>query len=246
MKHILILIIFLSLTIQNRSFSQPTATVQFYGGYSMPLADLKGSFGKTFATWTGGGNPDSNTYFMKSGVNYGIYVKLPISRKSNVNIVGGIGFDAFSNYASYDDSLGTGEFDLSLSVLSIIIGSEYIFQTKKSKINPFIGAEASINVFGGKLTAVYPTITNEYSMNSTIRLGFQVGGGIDFVIHNNIGILVGAKYAYANLIGKIYKPDIGFKYNLGDDEHTSNGATYPEKKIMFLHFYGGMSFYFGR
>ena len=68
----------------------------------------------------------------------------------------------------------------------------------------------------------------------------------DYVFHNNLGIVVGAKYTYANLIGKEFKDDTGTKYNLNDGEHTSNGVNYPEKKVRYIHFYGGLSFYFGR
>jgi len=240
-KSILIIFFMIAASI---TYSQPTGTVQFYGGYSMPLGDLKGSFGETFSTWVT--NPDSNTYFMKSGINYGIYVKFPVTRKSPVQITGGVGFDVFSNSASYDDSGGTGSFELTQSHLVVVLGAEYNFATKKSKINPFIGAEAMLNVIGGKLTAEYTEETRDYTMNSTIRLGLQIGAGLDYVVHNNIGILLGAKYAFANLIGKSYEDGIGFKYNLGDAEHESDGATVPAKNIQYLHFYGGMSFYFGR
>lgn len=228
------------------TYSQPTAIVQFYGGYSMPLPDLKGSFGTTANTWTGNGNPDTNTYFMKSGINYGILMKFPIKKKSPVKIVGGIGFDVFSNSIAYNDTTGTADISLTQSLLGVVLGAEYCIQTKKSKINPFFGAEAMVNVFGGKLTIIYPDETKTFNMNSTIRLGFQVGGGVDFVLHNNIGLVVGAKYTFANLIGKSYQTSIGSKYSLGDAEYELNGATYPKKNITFLHFYGGMSFYFGR
>lgn len=226
--------------------AQPVATVQFYGGYSVPFADLKGNFGNDFNTWTGNGNPDTNTYFMKSGINYGIYLKFPVKRKSPLHITGGIGFDAFSNSVTYNDAGGTADIDLTQSHLVIVAGGEYNFATRKSKINPFIGAEAMVNIIGGKLTIVYPTETVSLTMNSTIRLGIQAGAGLDFVVHNNIGIVIGAKYAFANLIGKSYEADIGSTYNLGDKEHTNYGISYPAKNIQYLHLYGGMSFYFGR
>ena len=236
-----ILIILINIT----AFSQPTATVQFYAGYSIPLGDLKGTFGPTFNTWTGG-NPDTNTYYMKSGINYGLYIKLPVKRKSPIHITGGVGFNAFSNSVLYDDSSGTADISLSQSYLGIALGSEYNFATKKSKINPFVGAEFMVNIIGGKLTIVYPAETKTYTMNSTLRLGVQLGAGVDFVVHNNIGVVFGAKYTIANLIGKSFKEDIGLTYNLGDKSHELNGSSYPDKNIQYLQLYGGMSFYFGR
>jgi hypothetical protein len=230
------------------TYSQPVGTVQFYVGYSLPTHDLRGDFGSTYSTWTGNGNPDTNTYFMKSGINYGIYVKFPVKRKSPLQITGGIGFDAFSNSVVYDeDSTGTADIDLSQSHLVMAIGGEYNLATAKSKFNPFIGAELTMSFIAGKLTIIYPSGTSEYTMNSTVRFGVQFGAGADYVIHHNLGLSLGAKYAIANLIGKSYESDLGTKYNLGDGEHTAeNGAFIPAKTISYFHFYGGLSFYFGR
>ncbi|HRJ85220.1 MAG TPA: opacity family porin [Ignavibacteria bacterium] len=246
MKYILAALVITFVFLGEKALSQPTGTVQFYGGYSIPMGDLKGEFGNTFDTWTGNGNPDTNTYFMKSGINYGIYVKFPVKRKSPVQITGGIGFDVFSNSKIYDDNTGAADISLTQSHLAIVLGAEYNFATKKSKLNPFIGAEAMLNVIGGKLTIIYPTETKDFSMNSTMRIGLQLAAGLDIVVHNNIGIVLGGKYAFANLVGKSYEPDFGTQYNLGDAEHENNGATYPAKNIQYLHLYGGLSFYFGR
>lgn len=246
MKYILSAIIIMVCFFGQRSISQPTGTVIFYGGYSAPLGDLKGEFGNTYDTWTGNGNPDTNTYFMKSGISYGIYVKFPVKRKSPLQVTGGIGFNVFSNSQVYNDNSGAADISLTQSHLAIVLGSEYNFATAKSKINPFIGAEAMVNVIGGKLTIIFPTETKDFTMNSTIRLGLQLGAGVDFVVHHNIGLVLGAKYAFANLVGKSFQEDFGTKYNLGDAAHDYNGASYPSKNIQYLHLYGGMAFYFGR
>jgi len=242
----LILLIITAFAFVNITNSQPTGIVQFIGGYSHPLPDLKGDFGEMYYQWTGNGNPDTNTFFMKTGISYGIFVKFPVKSKSNVNIIGGIAFNVFSNTISYNDTSGIADFDLTQSILGITLGAEYVFQSKKSRLNPFIGAEFMFNIFGGSLTIVTPEETTDLSMNSTTRYGFQFGAGADYVVHNNIGITFGAKYAFANLIGKEFKEDIGTKYNLNDGEYTLNGANYPDKNIQYLQFFGGMSFYFGR
>lgn len=240
MKYKLIIILsFMAVT--GITLSQPTGIVQFLGGYSLPMGDLHGDFPDTW----GGRTADSNTYFMKSGVNYGIYVKFPLMRKSSIMITGGIGFDDFSNDVSYNDTSGRTDLALSQSILGVALGAEYSFHTRKSKLNPYIGAEFTMNIFAGKLV-IDREETTTYTMSSTVRYGIQFGAGADYVVHNNIGIVIGAKYAYANLFGKDFKEDVGKKYNLGDGEHELNGAVVPEKKITFLHFYGGISFYFGR
>ncbi len=244
MRNKLIILIFTAITINNINLAQPDATVQFFGGYSFPLGDLKGNFGSTFSTWTVN-NPDTNTYYMKNGISYGIAVKVPVVKKSKFNIIGSLGFSTFSNSATYDDEGGAGTFSLSQSQFFITLGGEYSFFRKKAKLIPFIGAEAMLNLFSGRLVAEEDE-TTEYNMNSATRLGIIFGGGFDYVIHNNLGLCLAAKYAMANLIGKNYKSDLGKKYNLGDGEHTIDGVYYPAKSINYLTIYGGLSFYFGR
>lgn len=244
MKSRLIFTVLSLIAVNSSIFSQPKAIVQFNGGYSMPLGDLKGDFGETFATWTN--NPDSNTYFMHGGANYGIYVKFPIKLKSPINIIGGVYYNSFSNSASYNDTAGRGTFDYGQRILTFSIGTEYSYYSKRSKFMPYAGVEIMVNVFGGSLTVEEPSTTTEFTMNSTIRLGLQFGAGCDYILHQNIGLTLGAKYAMANLIGKTYKEDLGTKYNLGDGEHTIGTSYYPDKYINYLQFYGGISFYFGR
>ena len=76
--------------------------------------------------------------------------------------------------------------------------------------------------------------------------GVNVVAGVDVTLHNNIGVVVGAKYSFANLIGKNYEADTRTKYNLNDDSYTLNDISHPSRNITFLQFYGGISFYFGR
>ncbi len=241
-----ILIILIITAINNISFSQPTGTVQLIGGYSLPLGDLKGKFGETRDKFTGNGNPDSNTYFMKSGINYGIFIKIPVTRKSKINFTGGIAFNIFSNSIDYNDTSGSVTINLSQSIFGFTLGGEYNFATKRSKVNPFFGAEVSVNFFSGKYTEEYISSTNTLTLNSTVRLGLNLGAGVDVVVHNNIGLLLGGKYGFANLIGKSYSADTQKNYNLNDGSYTLNGSNYPSKSITFLQFYGGISFYFGR
>lgn len=243
---LIILTIFAIITVNNISLSQPSATVQMIVGYSHPLPDMKGTFGATRNTFTGNGNPDTNTYFLKSGINYGIFIKIPLGKKSKFNINGGVAFNIFSNSVEYNEGTGSITVDLKQSILGVTLGSEYNFATKRSKVNPFIGAELSLNFFSGKYEEDYIDSVETLTLNSAVRGGINISAGVDFVLHNNIGAVVGAKYSFANLIGKNYEADTRRNYNLNDDSYTYNGSNYKSKNITFLQLYGGVSFYFGR
>lgn len=246
MKYITAIIILIAISQGNMSLSQPTATVQFIGGYSMPLGDYHGTFGETRATFLFGGNPDSNTYFMKSGVNYAIFLKFPVSKKSPFSIKAGVGFNSFGQSKEYTEGTGSITVDLSQSILGISFGGEYDIAGRKSKFRPFVGVELSANFISGKYTEDYIDSTETFDMKGATRMGVNFSAGVDFVLHNNIGVLVGAKYSIANLVGKGHTEGTRNTYGLDDASYTSGNITYPSRSITFLQLYGGMSFYFGR
>lgn len=228
-------------------FAQPAATVQITGGYSLPLGDYKGTFGDTRDKFLFGGNPDSNTYFMKSGFNYGIGVKIPINRKRfPINITGSLSINSFSQAIEYSENNNYVEITLSQNITSFTCGLEYTPVGKKKTFNPYFGAEFTMNLFAGSYLEDYIDSTESFTLENTIRGGVQFNAGVDIVLHNNIGITLAAKYAFANLFGKSYVPDLKRTYYLNDKEYTLEGITYPSRNITFLQIVGGVSFYFGR
>lgn len=231
--------------------SQPKATFQLIGGYSIPLKDYEGTFGNTYATFTFGGNPDSASYFMKSGINYGIIGKFPINRKKlPLNITGGLLINGFGQNKQYpnDSAGGYLELDLTQNITTIGFGLEFSAAGKKTVLNPYLGVEFIVNIFSGHFTS-YESLsgtTTTYTLNNTFRGGVQARGGIDYVLHNNVGVTAGAMYTIANLIGKSSGKDITPNYYLNDSEHSDQGSVFPARTISYLQFFGGFSFYFGR
>lgn len=236
---------FLALLVFNLTYSQPAATIQLTGGYSVPLPDLKGDFGSTRYTFTANGNPDSNTYFMKSGINYGIVLKVPISRKNlPINFIGTLLINSFNNSTEYDDTAGYTTINLNQTITTFGVGLEYSFAGKKTKIYPYISAEFIANLFSGKYSENNDAIA--LKLFHTMRGGFQFTAGLDYVVQNNVGVTLGARYSFANIIGKNSGKDTPSNYYLNDAEHEDLGAMWASKNITYLQFFGGVSFYFGR
>jgi hypothetical protein len=234
--------------ILNVSYSQPTGIVHLKAGISIPLPDLAGTFGETREQFTGNGNPDSNTYFMKAGLSYGLAFKVPINRKKlPINITGSLMNSNFSQKKEYSQDTSYVNVNLIQNITTLSAGLEYSFAGKKTKINPFAGAEFTVNFFSGVYTEQYVDKTDTKDLKNTVRAGVQFSAGSEFVLHNNVGILLEAKYCIANLIGKSYKQDSQLIYNLNDAEHTDeNGATWKAKTISYYELLAGVSFYFGR
>lgn len=226
------------------SLAQPSATVQFIGGYSMPTGDFTGSFPDRRIEFTG--NDVASKYLLKSGVNYGIFIKIPFAKKSPLSYKFGIGFNAFSQSREYTEDTVIITASLSQSILGINAGAEFDFSDRKSKVRPFVGAEISLNFISGSHTNDFIDSTKTLDMKGATRVGLNLSAGVDVVLHNNLGVLVGAKYAFANIIGKNFQEDTRVNYGLNDAAHSNGTVNLTAKNITFFQFYGGISFYFGR
>ena len=66
--------------------------------------------------------------------------------------------------------------------------------------------------------------------------------GVDVKLSKNVGVVIGGKYAFANLFGKDSTESTSTTYGLNDKETT----TMKARKMAYLQFYAGVSFYFGQ
>lgn len=241
----LILILTAYLYFQVPVYSQPSAILQFYGGYSLPTGDFKGTFGPTHATFTSG-NPDSNTYFMKTGYNYGISLKKLFGKKKNLFLTGELSFNLFHQNVDYNLNTANPEnMRLRINVTSVYLGAGWFFNPRKG-INPFVELGLIASYFSGTLDDILATVDTQHLLRGTIRLGFEGGAGVDIPIQYNVGLAFGAKYSLANIIGKSYEKDDAQNYSLNDKEHVQDNSNHPSRNITYFQFYGGVSFYFGR
>lgn len=227
----------------NNTYSQQNVTVSLTGGYTFPLGVLYSKFGDTYNEFA---PKTDETYYMTSGFNYGINIKKGFGKKKNFRLTGELNFSVMSQSRDYD----TGTVKLRQSFLTIGIGGEWNLAPKTNWFNPFVGAEFDANFFSGNLQQILLSQTNTYTMNSTIRFGFALGGGLDIQFHQSVGAIVGIKYFMANVFGKKTDKATSTTYGLDDGQHKNpndpNSPLYPARNINVLQIYGGFSYYFGR
>lgn len=236
MKKIKFLIPLLALLSISISFSQPKMVVHLTGGVNLPAADFGGSPGLIFV---------QEHYYMNSGPNFGGDVKYFINKNRTL----GLFISGVYNFFHTDDLKdGTDEFGnpitvkSKLNVLSLSLGAEYRFLTT-CKYKPFIGAELSGYFYNGKET--YSRTFPEFSIKAT-RFGFALGTGVDWALSKSFGLVLGAKYNFANIIGKKDSSESKNANQIGliDKEYTRWDLTFPSRQIQYLQFYAGVSFFF--
>lgn len=239
----ILVLIFAVSSLRAQTYPVPKFAIHLYGGYTLPLPDLKGSFPNDVTK-----NP--TPYFMKSGYNVGADGKYFVDKKSTFGIVLSANYTSLSSgdIGVSDPVWGSGTLRTTMTIFTIGLGAEYDFAPKRPA-NPFINAAVTGNFIGGSresnLTGGSDTsgfYSGNVDMKGATRFGVRFGAGVDVKLSKNIGIIIGGRYAFLNLFGKgTYTANTTTNTYLNDVETD----TMKAKKIDYLQFYAGMSFYFG-
>lgn len=253
----LILILSALLILIGISASQSKFNVNIYGGYTLPVADLKGSFPDTLGTALLDFNK-SKTLLTTYGINFGIQGKYAVDSAGSQRVTGGFSYNTFSGSTDYSRPSGTVlTYKNKVNIFNISAGIEYALNPSK-KFVPFAGLELAANFFSGKVEASGDTVLSITRKTET-RFGVIANAGIDIKLWKSGGIIAGVKYALSNLIGKKSEttaittlvPSIDIEEQGGssgsqlplNDETVSSS---PGKVLNYVQFYLGISLNFGK
>lgn len=253
MRYKLIIITTLVLMFSVSLFSQTKYNIVIFGGYTMPVADLKGDFPDTMGTTLLNFNK-SSTLLTKSGFNIGAIGKYCVDTLGKAKLTAGINYNSLSGSKDYPRTTATLTYKNKVTIFTISAGAEYNFFPKK-KFNLFAGLDLAANFFSGKIEASGDS-SFTIQRKSESRFGVIVNAGVDIKLNKSIGAVVGVKYALTNLIGK--KTEITTTITpFTDDEQGGNSSlneiglndadnsSNRSKSLNYIQFYAGISFYFG-
>lgn len=236
------------------SYAQTKWNLTITGGYTLPVADLKGSFPDTLGTSNLINFEKSGTLLTSGGFNIGAIAKYCVDSTGKARFTGGFNYNSLSGSHDYSRNPGTLTYKNKVNIFTISVGAEYGLFPRK-KINPFIGLDLAMNFYSGKIEASGDT-TLIIQRKSESRFGVIANVGADIKLNKNLGMVVGVKYALTNLIGK--KTELtevtspltddeepgsftSRELGLNDEENSIN----PSKTLNYIQFYAGISFYFG-
>lgn len=247
--YFLLFIIVLIIFSTNNSIAQPKFSFEVTAGYSQPMGDFNNGISLNDTV------PEAWPYLMGVGYNIGVTGKYAVNKLRNIKIVLGLNYNGFKNWgdlnvtaASNNSADGYGstetqtvEFLPKVAILVLSLGGEYSFNPKAT-VNPFAGIDFTTNFFSGSYQTNPTSNFPESQLKAETRFGFQAGGGVDIKFSNIIGGVIGAKYNFANLIGKgdNESDESSDKVYLNDSEQTYRSAS----NISYFQFYAGVSFYF--
>lgn len=223
--------------------AQPKLTLNVTAGYSQPMGDFNNGFGINDTV------PDSWPYLMRSGYNIGVTGKYIVNKKKNIKVVLALNYNGFKNWGDLavtsDNGSGfpttdTVQFLPKVAILALSVGGEYSFNPKAT-FNPFAGLDFTTNFFSGSYQSNPSSNFQKSQLKAETRFGLNIGGGVDYNISKYVGAIFGAKYCFANLIGKGGESDVeSYQVALNDE---SNGLQ-DSRNISYFQFYAGVSFFF--
>lgn len=239
-------IIFAVNSLKAQTFPIPKWAIHIHGGYTFCLPDLKGNYPADLEPI--GSAKDPPPYFVKNGFNFGADAKYYVDKKSTFGIMASFTYSMLSSgdIGVNDPNFGVGVFNTKMNIFTLGLGAEYDFAPKRPA-NPFVNVQFTTNMISGKTSwvessgSVPPTPSYSTDMTPAVRFGAMFGAGCDVKLSKSIGIVIGGRYAFANLFGKGSSASSTTNYGLNDEATT----TMKSRKIAYLQFYAGVSLYFG-
>ncbi len=253
MQKLLYFLIALFILVSTGSNSQTKFNLNIHAGYSMPLSQLSGDFPDTLNSSGRLDFTKASSLLTKGGFNAGATLKYAVDTSGNARLTGGLNFSSFSGSQDYKNGLRT--YKSKVNIITFSLGGEYSFSPEK-KVNPFLGLEGTGNFFSGKVESSGDT-SFSLSRKGESRFGIILGTGVNVQLKENIAIVIGVKYAMANLIGKSTETTTTTNTTTDDegegssllllelplnDTETSSNRT---KNLNYFQFYAGISINFG-
>lgn len=218
----------------------------------------------------------TNNLGAKTGFNFGGMAKINIDKYETVRLIGSLNFSTFNTFEGsksgdipyfyydinnvYRAASKPISYDYSFNNFGIGLGFEVAPLSFTKVVSPFANAQFNFNFMNAKLSRTTgPSDSTSINFND-FRMGISLGAGIEFKVNQQWGIVVGAKYDFANLLLKNTDQTGSIEWgrtnaSINDDggRVLSNiygplGDAYrtvevKQKELNFSTFYIGVNFY---
>lgn len=228
----------------------PTFTLMLNLNYNQAMGQFAGTYNDVFRSeqFIGGRNLGADKGF--GGL---IVAKKSISKYFRASF--GLQYNRlvsflFSNKNPTD--LGEGKYNM----FSASIGLENNF-TPIHRIKLYAGADALFSMINGKATvwvenrATSNPYTYQLKINNSFRIGAAINAGAEYLLNNNVGLNLGFRYNFVNLLLRNSDPGTdSTQINLVDDDDPNNTGAIPipyvgKKQIAYISVTAGVTLYWG-
>lgn len=242
--------------------NKPFFTIDVSGGANIPLLDLKGNGPLEFYNF--------QNYGVDIGPSAAINVKMAVLTRKMLQLrlyaiigyahfsnpgTGGIDIPAFqpNGWPIYNKTysyLGSGTSSIRINQPYGGLGFEYAQYTDRDGKSSFnFGLDVVMSFITGRAYQTTVLGVEEFNtLHANPRLGFGFNLFWNYRFSNAVGMNVGSRFQFSNLIGKSSSltDESGYMF-LNDEANTSlNINMQNNRNIAFVGLFGGISFYFGK
>ncbi len=214
----------------------------------------------------------SQNYGAKTGIFFQGTGKINLDKYETVRLIGSLNFSTFNTFEGSKSGFipvfttsGTQmrsiSYDYTFNNFGLGLGFEVAPLSFTKVVSPFANAQFNFNFMNAKLSRTTgPSDSTSISFND-FRMGISLGAGIEFKVNPQWGIVVGAKYDFANLLlkntdraGSVEWGRTNASINDGEGTYQANIYDPPgtlvksdnrakQKDINWSSFYIGVNFY---
>jgi len=225
--------------------SAPSYTLQFNINYNQSALELSGAYNDD--------NQSINTYNGSSfgadkGYGAGLISKISLHKSGNLRFTQSISYNRLLTYTFGDKENIADRGKSEYNCFTGGLGLECNFTpTKKFKI--YVGSELNISLINGNVTVWFnPALSDTtYKILNSLRGGFGLSIGGEYLLSDNFGLHLGARFINANFIGKKSEgsnSDMEFKLRDAADPNLKFAGD-KNKSFSFYNILLGINFYFG-
>jgi hypothetical protein len=227
--------------------SAPAYTFQVNINYNQSLLELSGTYNDDFQSVN---VYNGQTFGADKGYGASLTSKISLDERSTVRFIQTLVYNRILSYTFGDKTTVADNGKSTFNCFTGGLGMEYNF-TPAHRFKIYIGAELNASLISGNSKIWFENRTNPpptdstYSIKSSLRMGYGLIMGSEYLLNNNFGLNVGVKLTNANAFLKKSEgtnSDTEFSLRDADDPNLKFAG---KKSFSFYSITAGINFYFG-
>lgn len=232
--------------------NSPSFTLLVNLNYSQSALELAGTFNGDFRSDQ---FIKGETFGAGKGVGGNIVGKYSLGDKGNWRALFSVSYNRIQSYLFGSKPTLADQGQSSFNTFSFGLGLEDNF-TPNHNFKIYASIELLASMISGKATMWVKHIPDPYTYDvkfkNSFRVGYTFGGGTEYMLNENIGLNISARFSHLNLIGKqsvdiqnTPLADETLEISLPDGSSKTSTLFAGDKNFAFFTIQAGVCFYWG-
>lgn len=227
--------------------STPSYTLQVNLNYNQSVLELTGTYNddvRSSYIW------DGQTFGSDKGYGANIVSKIVLGSRGNWRFNQSLAYNRILSYTFGDKTTLADHGKANYNAFTGALGMEYNF-TPAHRFKIYAGGDLNVSMINGEASIWIENPgygyqdSGTFTIKNSLRMGFGVNVGAEYLLNSNFGLNIGVKYQNLNLLLKDAKgTNTDTEFELRDAD--SPGLHFAGKKnFAFYSIIAGVNFYFG-